>query len=262
MSTWSGRITSGGARRTRALAAGEDEQPAPEARLLDRDRDVVVGEVDADHEPAAPHVGEQRLAGRELLQPGRQLRADASAAFAVSARLDEVERGERGRAATGLPPKVEPWVPARHVIRSARAMMAPSGRPLAMPLPASRMSGSTPSCSTAQNLPGAADPALHLVGDEQDAVLVAELPQPGQEAGRRDDVAALALDRLDEDRRDLLGVDEVAGTACVSTVAGHAVGRVVHAGEQRAEAGPVLRLARGERQATRGCGRGTRRGTR
>ena len=33
--------------------------------------------------------------------------------------------------------------------------------------------------------PGATDAALHLVGDEQDAVLVAELPQAGQEAVRR-----------------------------------------------------------------------------
>ena len=47
-------------------------------------------------------------------------------------------------------------------------------------------------------------PALDLVEDEQDAVLVAEPAQARQEVVGRDDVAPLALDRLDEDRRQLL----------------------------------------------------------
>ena len=47
---------------------------------------------------------------------------------------------------TGLPPKVEPCAPIGHVMRSARAIMAASGIPLAIPFPASRMSGSTPKC--------------------------------------------------------------------------------------------------------------------
>ncbi len=54
---------------------------------------------------------------------------------------------------TGFPPYVEPCVPIVHVIVSSFAIMAPSGMPLAMPLPASRMSGSTPVCSTAHILP-------------------------------------------------------------------------------------------------------------
>ncbi len=50
---------------------------------------------------------------------------------------------------------------------------------------------------------GAADTRLDLVRDHQDAVAVAQRAQPRQEARRRDDVAALALDRLDEHRRHL-----------------------------------------------------------
>ena len=48
--------------------------------------------------------------------------------------------------------------------------------------------------------PGA---ALHLVIDEQQPVLLAQRPEPLQESGRRRADAALALDRLDEDRRRL-----------------------------------------------------------
>ncbi len=56
---------------------------------------------------------------------------------------------------------------------------------------------------------GAADAGLHLVDDEQDAVLVAQPAQVGEPAGGRHDVAALALDRLDEDGGDVARVGEL-----------------------------------------------------
>ena len=56
-------------------------------------------------------------------------------------------------------------------------------------------------------MPGAAEAGLHLVDDEDDAVLVADPAQPAHELARRDDEAALALHRLDHDRRDVLGGD-------------------------------------------------------
>ena len=49
---------------------------------------------------------------------------------------------------------------------------------------------------------GPPEPALDLVEDEDDAVAIAQLAQPGEEAVGRDDDAAVALDRLDDDRRD------------------------------------------------------------
>src|SRR5262249_49839496 len=47
---------------------------------------------------------------------------------------------------------------------------------------------------------GAAEPGLDLVEDEQDAVPVRALAQPGEETGRGGYVAALAEDRLDHER--------------------------------------------------------------
>ena len=52
---------------------------------------------------------------------------------------------------------------------------------------------------------GAAEAGLHLVGDEDDAVAVADLAHACDELGRRDDEAALALHRLEDDRGDGLG---------------------------------------------------------
>jgi hypothetical protein len=54
---------------------------------------------------------------------------------------------------TGLPPKVLAWLPGGQSITSARAMMAPNGIPLAIPLARQMMSGTTPQCSTANIFP-------------------------------------------------------------------------------------------------------------
>ncbi len=48
---------------------------------------------------------------------------------------------------------------------------------------------------------GGAEAGLHLVEDEQELVLVGELAQPAEELGAEVVVAALALDRLDDERR-------------------------------------------------------------
>ena len=54
---------------------------------------------------------------------------------------------------------------------------------------------------------GAAGAALHLVVDVEDPVAVAELAQARREVGRHGNEATLALDRLEDDARDALGVD-------------------------------------------------------
>ena len=60
---------------------------------------------------------------------------------------------------------------------------------------------------------GAAEPGLHLVGDEQDALLGAPVGDLLHEARRGHDEPALALDRLEDDGRRVvladLGVHEV-----------------------------------------------------
>src|SRR5690606_19698700 len=49
---------------------------------------------------------------------------------------------------------------------------------------------------------GTPDAALHLVGDEQNAMTIANLTQLPDKAGIRHDVTALALNRLKDDRGD------------------------------------------------------------
>ena len=85
-------------------------------------------------------------------------------------------------------------------------MTAASGSPLARPLPDEDHVGLDALVLDGPHAAGAPDAALHLVGDEHDAVRGAEVAQLAEPARGRDDVAALALDRLDDDRGDVARV--------------------------------------------------------
>ena len=61
------------------------------------------------------------------------------------------------------------------------------------------MSGVDTGALIGEQPPGAPETGLHLVEDQQQAVLVAQLAQAAQEGRRRNAHAALALDRLDQD---------------------------------------------------------------
>ena len=146
-------ITSGGDIRIVESPARSVEQPAVEARRSrprrrsrrrrTRRRSSARGRARPGSAAAARPAPAARPAGR------RRRRARCPPARLGSGRSWRAPP----RTTTGFPPYVEPCAPIAHVIRSARAIIAPSGMPLAMPLPASTMSGSTPQCSTAHIRP-------------------------------------------------------------------------------------------------------------
>ena len=141
--------------------------------------------------------------------------------------------------ATGLPPYVEPWAPGPQRLeqlgpgdhraeRHARRDALGGQQDVRLDAPV----------LDRPHLAGPAGARLDLVGDEQDAVLVADSAQALEEAVLGDDVAALALDRLDDDRRDLVGRGELVEQDLVepAQVLDPAVRRVEDARQQRPEA--------------------------
>ena len=103
--------------------------------------------------------------------------------------------------ASGLPPKVEPCVPAVMPLRGLGGGEAGAERKSAAERLGERHDvGGDAGALVGEQLAGAADAGLHLVEDQQQAVLVAELAQRAQELGRHDAHAAFAHDRLDQDR--------------------------------------------------------------
>ena len=99
---------------------------------------------------------------------------------------------------------------------------------------------------------GPTEPGLDLVGDQDHAVLVAQLPQPLQERGRGGDEAALAQDRLDDDGGHVRRVDlghhgpvQLADGVGHPLVLGERAGAAVEVGERqpvdlRGEGGEAL----------------------
>ena len=176
-----------------------------------------------------------------------------------------LDRRERGRARDRFPPYVDPWVPAVHVIRSSCAIIAPSGMPLAIPLPARRMSGSTPKCSTAHIFPVRPIPDCTSSQTSRIPCRSQRSRRAREPAVGRHDVATLAEDRLHDDRRHLGRGDEplhqealdvvIVGEPLGSRagrepdVAAVAVVGVQHARQQRTEPGSVRGLRRGQRHA-------------
>ena len=106
---------------------------------------------------------------------------------------------------TGLPPKVEACAPGGQVIRSARATVAPSGIPLAIPLATAKISGTTSKCSAAHILPVRPIPDCTSSKISRIPFCRGHARQFVEELPRRHDVAALALHRLHHDGGGLLG---------------------------------------------------------
>ena len=166
------------------------------------------------------------------------------------AALEQLDRGQRGgacdrvaavgRAVCAGTPGLEQLRPGDH-----RA----EGHPRGDALGGQQDVGLDPPMLDRPHLAGASGAGLDLVGDQQDAVRVADVAQPLQEAVLRDEVAALPLDRLDDDRRDLVGRGELVEQHLVepAQVLDPSVRSVEDARQERAEAGVVLRLGRGQR---------------
>ena len=68
---------------------------------------------------------------------------------------------------------------------------------------------------------GDAEAGLHLINDHEDAVLGAQLAHGSKELGLRGNAAAIAQDRLDQHRRDIVRVRLQHGLETIGVIVGH-----------------------------------------
>ena len=227
MSACSRVSTSGGENRTAFLPAPSSSSPRANAALTTASRSSVgallrlpiAHELDADHQPAAAHVADQRmlvhqrLRGRPSDARRRRRRSRSSRSFSSSIVASAAAHD------TGLPPNVLACAPGGHAISPRAPTATPSGMPDAMPFAIAIMSGSTPRVLDREHLPRPSHPRLHFVRDQQDAVRASSAraaaagtdrarrrsrPRP-ESARRRSAATSSGETRCDED----LMIDEV-----------------------------------------------------
>ena len=164
---------------------------------------AVLHELEADHHPKAAHV---RECGNVVLPapcPFHHAAAEPLGSLRdviASHRLDDGDRGCAGDCVATVGGAVLALVErAHHAVPGDDRC---DGHPVAERLGKAHDVGLHAGVVDREHPPGATEPALHLVGDQQDAVLVADTTQHGHERRRRDDVAALALHGLDDDGGD------------------------------------------------------------
>ena len=103
--------------------------------------------------------------------------------------------------ASGLPPNVVPWTPVVLPFAALAVKACPDGKPAADALGDRHDVRRDAGPFIGEQPAGAADAALDLVEEKQDALGVADRPQLLQEGVRNHANAAFALNGLDEDRR-------------------------------------------------------------
>ena len=165
------------------------------------------------HRAAAAHVGDGLGSLGDLAQPRQHDVADPAGPAGQVLLGHGLQRAERCRAGNRIAAERAAEAAGMHRVHQVRpAGHAGQRQPAGDPLRRGDQVRHDRLVIAGEPVTGAAQAALDLVGDQHDAVSGAELREPGQEPVRRDDEPALALDRLDQHRRDVvladLGVDQ------------------------------------------------------
>ena len=165
-------------------------------------------ELDAEHGALAAHLADDGVALRPVADPGQQGPLDALRLGEQVVALDDLEDGERRRGRDRVAAEGAADAAGLHGIHDLGAAGDGGEREAARDALRARDEVGHDAV-VLDRVPGAGagDAGLDLVGDEHDAVLGAELLDRREVAGRRDDDAAVALDRLDEERGDLARAD-------------------------------------------------------
>ena len=197
-------MISGGSRRTTLSPAGIDSSPLS-SKLADQRR-LANDALQAQHQADAAHLGERRReSARRAAASRRRSVSPISRTCARKASSETMSSTALPTAiASGLPPKVEPWLPGANAAATAAvARQAPIGKPPPRPLAIAITSGVTPTHSCANSRPVRPMPHCTSSKNSSSPCASASSRRPRRKPSDGGVNAALALDRLDQDRRGL-----------------------------------------------------------
>ena len=181
--------------------------------------------------------------------------APTSAAFAISCSCSSLIVASAAAHDTGLPPNVLACAPGGHVISSARASATPSGSPDAMPLAMAIDVGLDAACARSRtSCPVRPMPDCTSSTTSRMPCSVVSSRSRCRNSVGRDDVAAFALDRLDDDRRHFVGRHQVHEQLVLDEV--EALGGAALRRRARADSDSSRDTARGTRPASTARSRG------
>ena len=223
---------------------------------------AVFEQLDRDHRAQGTHFADHRVLGLDGLEASHQALAHGLAAVQQVLFFEHFHHRQgccAGNRATGIGAAQAAWGDGVHVLglaahtgqrETARDGFGEGGQV-----------GGNAHLFHGEEGTGTAGTGLHFVGDQQDAVLVAQFAQALHEGFRRDVEAALALHRLDDDGGDItrLGIvledtlDAGDGVVDAHTVQFVGVQRTEHAARHQAHAGRVRHDLTGEAQGHHGA---------
>ena len=163
-------------------AAIQTRQPMASAVGKDSPCHSVTNQLEADHEALLPDLSDPRVLGEELVQERSEKSGSPAYSFQDGLRLEDPQARHRGGATDGVPgervPVKERLVASRRVVEGIVDPLGGNGGrereiPAGDALPQRHDVGHHPFQVTGEHFAGPSESGCHLVGDEQDIMVVA-----------------------------------------------------------------------------------------
>ena len=168
----------------------------------------ILDQLESDHRAQTAHIADARKLLRECFQARMHFLSDTRRPRAQVFGFDHIEHRMRGCDADRIAAVCSSQPSAVRGIHDGCAPGHPGEREAAsQALGNGNEIGHDAGMLDREHLAGPCNAALHFVGNQHDAMLVAHGAQRPQEFERRDVEAALALHRLDDDGRHRLRID-------------------------------------------------------
>ena len=165
-------------------------------------------ELDSDQETPPPHLADQPRMGRQQRSQGGQNLLPSEGGVLDQAIRKQLDGGQGGGTTDRIAAKSGSVGSGRPAHQVGPGYHGPDRQSRGQALGGQQDVRFHPPVRDGPHQPGSTHASLDFVDDEKNAVLIADLTQPGQELGIRHHDAALTLDGFHDDGRHFVGRDQ------------------------------------------------------